>query len=94
MKIINVVFYPKHEREQEFIDLMKDMIDEGKYEDGCIQYDIGRDLFEDHKYLLTEHWAKAADHAKHLGTLHFAKFAAMIDDLIADKEELAIVIDE
>lgn len=94
MKIVNVSLYPKTERKQEFIDLMKTMIEEGKNEVGCIQYDIGKDLFNENKYLLVEHWLTADDHANHLKTPHFVHFADTIDDLIADKKELAIVIDE
>lgn len=94
MQIINVTFYPKKAKEQEFIQLLKRMVELAKSEEGCIQYDLGKDLFTEGKYLLVEQWELAAHHAAHLKTAHFLDFVAKIDGFLTDKQELNMTVNE
>ncbi|MDR1568580.1 MAG: antibiotic biosynthesis monooxygenase [Streptococcaceae bacterium] len=82
MITINLSFYPKEEKEAEFIDFMKNLAEQSKQETGNITYNFAKDLNEEHKYTLIEHWITDSYLQNHRKTNHFAHFTNNIDKLI------------
>ena len=52
-------------------------------EEGCLQYDLHHSLDNPSLFLLHEVWASRAHHTAHIKTLHFLRWDARKDSLLA-----------
>ena len=66
-----------------FIEVVKDLIPIVRSEDGCISYDLCRDVDPEtrEEYLtFVEEWQSAAHHKAHIETSHMAEFRTKVKD--------------
>jgi quinol monooxygenase YgiN len=55
-------------------------------EEGCLQYDLHRAADQPGAYLFHEVWESREHHTAHTRTLHFLRWSARKDSLLASKE--------
>lgn len=65
---------------------LRALIGPTRKEEGCLQYDLHRGADQPGTFLFHEVWASREDHQAHTRTLHFLRWNARKDALLAAKE--------
>jgi quinol monooxygenase YgiN len=65
---------------------LRALVGPSRKEEGCLQYDLHRGLDHPGTFLFHEVWESREHHAAHTRTLHFLRWNARKDALIAMKE--------
>lgn len=79
MIILNVFFDVKQEHEGAFVKLLHHMVTESNREQGCVHYQLHRNVAEPLSYNLIEHWETQADLDAHARSEHWKHFDATVN---------------
>ncbi len=70
-------------REEELEAVLRGLVAPSRADEGCLAYDLHRDIEVPSRFALTEAWASRELWQKHMETPHLDAFRAKADDLVA-----------
>lgn len=83
MIVVHAEFPIDPDRRDEAIDLMGEVAEHSRAEDGVIEYEIATDIDDPNLFRFTEQYEDEAAFGAHTESEHFAEIAAALPDLLA-----------
>ncbi|MGM0718276.1 MAG: putative quinol monooxygenase [Halobacteriota archaeon] len=83
MIVIHAEFPIDPDRHDEAVDLMREVAEQSRAEDGVIEYDIATDIDDPNLFRFTEQYDDTAAFTAHTGTDHVGELEAALPDLLA-----------
>jgi quinol monooxygenase YgiN len=84
------IFVAKPGMEQQLEALFKGLIDITLQEQGCISYQLNRDVKNPRRYVFTEVWASQADLARHSAAPHLQALGAQLPPLVESADVIVL----
>ena len=84
------VFVAKPGFEQKLEQLFRGVVDTTLREEGCISYQINRDIENPRRFVFTEEWQSKADLDRHLATPHLRILSEQIPALIESSDVILL----
>ncbi|MDR0911458.1 MAG: antibiotic biosynthesis monooxygenase [Methanobrevibacter sp.] len=88
MILVLASVYLKTGKDDEFLEVTKDLIEKTRLENGNISYDLCKDVNVDDLYVFIEKWENDEVLSAHMQTNHFVEFGDLISDLVAKDLEI------
>ncbi|RAW47022.1 antibiotic biosynthesis monooxygenase [Halorubrum sp. 48-1-W] len=83
MIVIHAEFPIDPDRHDEAVDLMREVAEQSRAEDGVIEYDIATDIDDPNLFRFTEQYDDTATFTAHTETDHVGELEAALPDLLA-----------
>ncbi len=84
------IFLAKAGAEEKLEALFRSVIQTTLKEEGCISYQLNRDLDQPRRFVWTEEWASRAHLEKHAAAPHIQKILTQVPDLVESAEVIAL----
>ena len=84
------IFVAKPGFEQKLEQLFRGVVEPTLQEEGCISYQINRDLDNPRRFVFTEEWRSRADLDRHLATPHLKSLSEQVPECIESSEILLL----
>lgn len=79
-------FVAKPGFEEKLETLLRSVVEPTLREEGCISYQVNRDIANPRRFVFTEEWHSRADLDRHLATPHLRTLAAQVPELIESSD--------
>jgi quinol monooxygenase YgiN len=84
------IFVAKPGFEQKLEQLFRSVVDTTLREDGCISYQINRDIENPRRFVFTEEWRSQADLDRHLAAPHLKALSEQVPECIESTDVLKL----
>ena len=84
------IFVAKPGFEQKLEQLFQGVVDTTLREEGCISYQINRDLANPRRFVFTEEWRSQADLDRHLAAPHLQALSRQVPEYIESSDVLVL----
>ena len=84
------IFVAKPGFEEKLEQLFRGVVDETLREEGCISYQINRDLANPRRFVFTEEWRSQADLDRHLAAPHLKALSEQVPECIESSDILVL----
>ena len=80
------IFVAKPGFEEKLETLLRSVVEPTLREEGCISYQVNRDIANPRRFVFTEEWHSRTDLDRHLATPHLRTLAAQVPELIESSD--------
>ena len=80
------IFVAKPGFEEKLETLLRSVVEPTLREEGCISYQVNRDIANPRRFVFTEEWQSRADLDRHLAAPHLRTLAAQVLELIESSD--------
>ena len=80
------IFVAKPGFEEKLETLLRSVVEPTLREEGCISYQVNRDIANPRRFVFTEEWQSRADLDRHLAAPHLRTLAAQVPELIESSD--------
>jgi quinol monooxygenase YgiN len=88
--IVVASFVAKPGSEQKLEQLFRGVVDTTLREEGCISYQINRDIENPRRFVFTEEWRSQADLDRHLAAPHLQALSEQVPECIESSDVLKL----
>ena len=88
MLVVHAEFPIDPERREEALDLIRELAEHSRAEDGVIDYQVATDIDDPNLFRFTEQYEDEAAFGAHAETDHFGTFEAALPDLLAGEPDV------
>lgn len=81
--IIVARFRAREGHAQEVESLLRSFIEPSRKEEGCLFYDLHREVEDDHAFVILDGWRDKSAFEGHAGSAHVARTLAILEPLLA-----------
>lgn len=82
MIVLNVFFDVKNDKKEDFLILLKALVQDSLKEEGCERYQLTEDVLSANTFVLVEHWQSEEMLKAHHQTPHFLNFIDKISQYL------------
>lgn len=90
MKVINVSFYIKETKRNEFLKAMVPLIASARQEKGCQRYDLYENIEQKNNFSMIEHWESQEDIEQHNQNSLLLTFFERLSDYSEKKAKITV----
>ncbi|MBD8565945.1 antibiotic biosynthesis monooxygenase [Oxalobacteraceae sp. CFBP 8763] len=84
------IFVAKPGLEEKLETLLRSVVEPTLREEGCISYQVNRDIANPRRFVFTEEWRSKADLDRHLATPHLRMLSEQIPALIESSDVILL----
>jgi quinol monooxygenase YgiN len=88
MLVVHAEFPIDPEKRDEALDLIRELAEQSRTEDGVIDYQVATDIDDPNLFRFTERYEDEAAFGAHAETDHFGTFESALPDLLAGEPEV------
>jgi quinol monooxygenase YgiN len=85
------IFVAKPGSEQKLEELFRGVIDATLAEEGCVTYQLNRDVKDQRRFIWTEEWTSQDLLDQHLAASHITELFAQVPDLVESSEVIPLI---